>query len=177
MCPTVGFPKERTFHRPAQRGTVLTVAGFLPTNQDFEAYYAPASMDAERFIAYVEDCLTHWVNRKTIVILERASFHTATIVQARIKEWQTRGLNLQFLPAYCSELNLIKLLWRFIKHQWLPLTAYQSADTLKEQVVAILKKVGIKYRITYMTTWVPLRRRRGCRLAPLEESHDSRKCC
>lgn len=143
------LPKASTFQLPAQRGNVLTVAGFIRTNQAFEAYYAPTAMNAELFIAYMEDFILNKVTKKTVVILDRASFHTANIVKAKIEEWKERELYLQFLPAYCSELNLIEMLWRFIKHYWLPVTAYQSTDTLKEHVIAILQNIGIKYRINF----------------------------
>lgn len=143
------LPKGSGFQLPAQRGNVLTVAGFIRTNQAFEAYYAPTAMNAELFIAYMEDFILNRVTKKTVIILDRASFHTANLVEAKIQEWKKKNLYLQFLPAYCSDLNLIEILWRFIKHYWMPVTAYQSADTLKEHVVAILQKVGTKYRINF----------------------------
>jgi len=70
-------------------------------------------------------------------------------VKQKLKDWQKRNLYMQFLPAYCSELNLIEHLWRMIKHEWLPLWAYQSAQTLTQQVLVIMQNMGSKYRITF----------------------------
>ena len=54
-----------------------------------------------------------------------------------------------FLPPYCPELNLIEILWRKIKYEWLPLDAYQNFKTLTAALFAVLKGIGSKYRITF----------------------------
>lgn len=100
-----------------QRGNVLTIAGFMQTDNSFEGYYQQGSMDQEVFIAYVEDFIAKRVTRKTVVVMDRASFHTAAKVKEKIKQWQEKNLYIQLLPAYCSELNLIEILWRMIKHE------------------------------------------------------------
>jgi transposase len=43
-----------------------------------------------------------------------------------------QGLYLLFLPPYCPELNLIEILWRKIKYEWLPVSAYESFKDLSE---------------------------------------------
>lgn len=141
--------KASEFTLPAKRGNVVTVAGFLRIDNSFEAYYAPGSMDTDLFIGYVEDFIKKRVSKKTILILDRASFHTAAKVKEKLQVWQRQNLYLQFLPAYCSEANLIENLWRFVKHEWLPLRAYESAQTLKEHVLYILQNIGSKYRISF----------------------------
>jgi transposase len=134
---------------PAQRGNLLTVAGFMKTDNSFEGYYQQGSMDQDLFIAYIEDFITKRVKSKTIVIMDRASFHTCAKVKQKMQDWQKQHLYIQLLPAYCSELNLIEHLWRVIKHEWLPLSAYQSALSLTQQVLEILQNIGSKYRITF----------------------------
>lgn len=106
-------------------------------------------MDQDLFLAYVEDFIAKRVHRKTVVIMDRASFHTAAKVQAKSRDWKKQNLHIQLLPAYCSELNLIEHLWRLIKHQWLALAAYQSPASLTQQVLDILQNIGSKYRITF----------------------------
>jgi transposase len=141
--------KGRNCTLPAQRGNILTVAGFMQTNNSFEGYYQQGSINQALFIAYIEDFIAKRVERKTIVIMDRASFHTSAKVREKCKQWQKQYLYIQWLPAYCSELNLIEHLWRVIKHEWLPLAAYQSAQALTQQVLEILQNIGNKYRITF----------------------------
>lgn len=148
-APYAWQAKGRALSVPAQRGNVLTVAGFLKKDNSFEGYYHRGSMDQDLFIAYIEDCIAKRVNRKTVVVMDRASFHTSAKVKEKSKQWQRQNLYIQLLPAYCPELNLIEHLWRMIKHQWLPLTAYESAQTLTQQVLEILQNIGNKYRITF----------------------------
>jgi DDE superfamily endonuclease len=38
------------------------------------------------------------------------------------------------LPAYSPQLNLIEILWRFIKYQWLEFSAYKDWNSLVEAV-------------------------------------------
>ena len=51
--------------------------------------------------------------------------------------------------AYSPELNLIEILWRKIKYEWLPLDAYQSYGHLKKWVLEIMGNVGEKFQITF----------------------------
>jgi len=57
--------------------------------------------------------------------------------QAFIKQmptWVKKGLRVKYLPAYAPELNLIEILWRFMKYYWLPFSAYASFQCLSEAV-------------------------------------------
>jgi len=54
-----------------------------------------------------------------------------------------------FLPSYSPELNLIELLWRKIKYEWLPLDIYGSYQTMCDGLFEVLKEIGSKYRITF----------------------------
>jgi len=66
-----------------------------------------------------------------------------------LARWQKEGLYLKFLPPYCPELNLIEILWRKIKYEWLPLDAYQSFKTMTEALFEVIGGIGSKYRITF----------------------------
>jgi len=81
--------------------------------------------------------------------LDNAGVHRAKIVQQRRKEWKRRGLRLLFLPPYCPHLNVIEILWRLVKHRWLPIEAYQSFDALCRAVEDILTQFGDTHRITF----------------------------
>lgn len=144
------LPKENACELPAQRGNVLTVAGFFQVDNTLQAYSYQGSMTSEIFITYVEDFLKHYPpTMKTIVVIDNASFHKSADVRAKMKIWQARNLYFQFLPPYCSELNIIETLWHHIKHLWLKIEDYTSNDTLKKAVDGIMSQMKIKYTITY----------------------------
>jgi len=56
--------------------------------------------------------------------------HTSKKFKAKLKSWKKRGLTVKYLPTYSPELNLIEIVWRFIKYLWLPLSAYSSFKNL-----------------------------------------------
>jgi transposase len=84
-----------------------------------------------------------------VVVLDRASIHTSQAVDAMRAEWAERQLEIFWLPAYSPQLNLIEILWRFIKYQWLEFSAYKDWNSLVEAVENILKEVGKKYVINF----------------------------
>jgi transposase len=45
---------------------------------------------------------------------------------------------VHYLPPSCPELNPIEILWRKIKHDWLPLSCYTCYANLKTAVLEIL---------------------------------------
>ena len=54
-----------------------------------------------------------------------------------------------YLPPYCPELNLIEIVWRKLKYEWLPLNAYRSFKNLGRAPNETLRQVGSKYRIAF----------------------------
>jgi len=89
------------------------------------------------------------ITKKTIVILDNASIHKSKIFFNKIKEWEKIGLIIYFIPPYSPELNLIEILWRFIKYRWLSFEAYTSFAALKKHLNDILEGFGNKYVINF----------------------------
>jgi transposase len=144
------LPKNSPTQLPAQRGNVLTVAGFFRDDNTLQAYSHQGSTNSQLFIAYVDDFFKQYPpTKKTIVLIDNASFHKSADVKDKIKEWEKNNLHFQFLPPYCSELNPIETLWNHIKHLWLKIEDYTSAETLKNAVESIITQVGNKYTITF----------------------------
>jgi transposase len=54
------------------------------------------------------------------------------------------------LPSYSPELNLIEILWRFIKYEWIDISAYKSWATFVASVEKILKEFGENYVINFV---------------------------
>ncbi len=69
--------------------------------------------------------------------------------EEEIKRWEEEDLYVKFLPPYCPELNLIEILWRKIKYDWLALDAYQGFRKMTEALFEVISGIGSKYRITF----------------------------
>ena len=84
---------------------------------------------------------------KNVVIMDNASVHN--IPESKLLEWSKKGLEIVKLTPYSPELNIIEILWRFIKYKWLELSAYGSYKSLVESVCNILALVGVNYEINF----------------------------
>jgi transposase len=70
-------------------------------------------------------------------------------LQACIPEWEKKGINIKFLPTYSPDKNVIEILWRLIKYDWLPFSAYLSFNNLITEVDNVLKNIGSKFKINF----------------------------
>lgn len=66
------------------------------------------------------------IDKKTYVLLDNAPVHRSQEFIEQIPKWVKKGLIIKYLPSYAPELNLIEILWRFMKYSWLPFAAYAS---------------------------------------------------
>lgn len=121
----------KTYEIPRQRSKRLNVLGFM-------------SRDNKSYFHTIEGSVTSGG-----VILDNASIHHSKAVKLRMSDWMRQGVFLHFLPTYSPELNLIEILWRKIKYEWLSMSAYKNYPSLKESVLEILHGFGIKNKITF----------------------------
>ena len=56
---------------------------------------------------------------------------------------------MRYIKGLTKELNIIEILWRFIKYKWLETKDYESYSTLVETVENILINFGTKYTINF----------------------------
>ncbi len=152
LTPTVPYawqPICETIEVPSSKCLPINVLGFLTSETHLESYmFDDGSIDSEIVIACF-DAFSETISKKTVVIIDNAPTHTSKAFNENIKKWEEKGLFIKKLPVYCPELNLIEILWRFIKYRWLPFSAYESFNDLITEVESILKKVGSKYQINF----------------------------
>ena len=148
LVPYAWQPVGETLEIPSAYSRRVNVLGFLSRKHQFHACTTEGSVDSDMVI----NCFDQFVETlsgQTVVIIDNAPTHTSRKFQAKLEEWAYKGLLVKFLPTYSSELNLIEILWRFIKYQWLPLSAYQSFKNLKTALQDVLNGIGSKYRIPF----------------------------
>lgn len=127
----------------------INVAGFWSRQGHFLYFQQQENLSREDIIQAFE-ILSRNLARPTIVVLDNASWHTSKALMDCTRKWERRGLLLYFLPPYSPELNRIELLWKKIKCEWLPLTAWQSWSTFAEELQNVLDGIGLKYKLTYV---------------------------
>ena len=115
---------------------------------ELESYVSQQSVNSDVVIACIEAFFPE-VEKPTVVVIDKAPIHTSYAMQDKVREWRQRGLYIFELPSYSPELNLIEILWRFMKYQWLDIDAYQSEQALSNKVEQILKNFGSDYVINF----------------------------
>lgn len=111
-------------------------------------YLFECSINSNVVIAWIDNSCER-LEKKTVLVIDNSSIHTSNIMLDKQKEWSEKGLTLFFLPTYSPELNLIEILWRFLKYNWLGIDAYESWESLVKAVEYIFKNFGEEYIINF----------------------------
>ena len=130
-------------HSPRQN-----ILGFFNLQHEFHSFAFEGPINTQTVV----HCFTLFrqqLERPAVVVVDNAPIHTSEDFAEQKLLWHEQGLAVKFLPPYCPELNLIELLWRKIKYEWLPLNAYQSFKTMTRTLFEVLRGIGSKYRITF----------------------------
>jgi hypothetical protein len=133
---------------PATKGKFLNVVGLMNRKNDLFFEVNESTFNTDKIISFMDRFASQTV-KKTIVILDNSPIHKSKKFMAKICEWKEKDLLIFFLPPYSPELNLIEILWRRIKYQWMPFDAYLGFQNLKERLAYVLNNFGTLYDIKY----------------------------
>lgn len=133
----------------SSRSKRLNVLGIMSRKNHLETYVSTQSINSDVIVACI-DTFFSVIDLPTVIVVDRASIHTSATMFERLEEWKERGLTIFELPAYSPELNLIEILWRFIKYEWIEIDAYSSWQSLVLSVEKILREFGDNYVINFV---------------------------
>jgi transposase len=137
-----------TIEIPSSKSKRLNVLGFVNRDCKFDSFVFEDTITS----AVVVECFNWYANKiekPTTVIIDNASIHTSDEFNSNIKDWEEKGLTIYRLPTYSPELNIIEIVWRKIKYDWLPFDAYKSYADLKRELFDVLANIGISYNIEF----------------------------
>jgi transposase len=117
-------------------------------NNDFTPYVFECTINTDVVTGCFENFIEK-IDQETHVIMDNAPVHKSYKFLSCLPEWEKKGLHAVFLSAYSPELNLIEILWRKIKYEWLPFAAYTSFKALTECIEDILINFGSQYIIEF----------------------------
>jgi transposase len=126
----------------------LNVLGFLTRHNALFPYVIEGRVDTTVVIACFEQ-FSQQLQKKAYVFLDNASVQKSHEFIQHIPQWVKRGLIIKYLPPYSPALNLIEILWRFMKYYWIPFSAYMSLQCLLQSVEDILQRFGTDYTIAF----------------------------
>lgn len=151
LTPSIPYAWQKIGQRlelASAHGPRQNVLGFLGLNHEFQSYVFEGSIDTAT-VVHCFNLFNAAKERPTLIILDNAPIHTCDEFEEQIECWEEQDLYVKFLPPYSPELNLIEILWRKIKYEWLPLDAYESFEAMTQALFKVLKGIGSKYRITF----------------------------
>jgi transposase len=133
----------------SQRSPRLNVLGIMNRKNHLETYVSSQSINSDVVIACIDTFFPE-VSKPTVIVMDRASIHRSDAILDKTEEWLERGITIFELPSYSPELNLIEILWRFIKYQWIEIDVYSCWTTFVASVENILKEFGREYVINFV---------------------------
>lgn len=129
-------------------GKRINVMGIMNTKNEIFYEIYEKNTDSDKVIEFL-DKFSEKIRIKTVILLDQASIHTSDKIMERLEYWREKNLELFWLPTYSPELNLIEILWRFMKYEWLTISAYDSHKSLKNYIDKTLQLFGSEYVINF----------------------------
>ncbi len=84
------------------------------------------------------------------LVIDNASTHTRHEFKENIERWQEQNLTIYPIPPYSPELNIIEIIWRKIKYEWLPFSAYESYESLEQELFNVLANIGKNHKVEFL---------------------------
>jgi len=138
-----------TIEVPCREGKRINVMGMYSLmDGTLHAEVTDENITSAKVVDFLEE-FVKTVKKFTVVVLDNASIHTAKAVSEKLGEWEKKNLYLYFLPTYSPELNIIEIVWRKLKYEWLPLTAFESFKSLRKSLNDIIPKIGLEYNLYF----------------------------
>lgn len=151
LTPNVPYAwqtKDSPVLLPAAKGKYQNVVGLMTRKNKLYFEILESTFNSDRIICFMDSFVEQTI-KKTVVILDNSPIHKSKKFMAKIEQWKEKDVFIYFLPPYSPELNLIEILWKRIKYQWLGFDAYKRFQNLKEQLNFVLNNFGVKYDIKF----------------------------
>lgn len=146
--PYAWQPLGETIEVPSSKSRRLNVLGFVNRECSFTSIVVEGSITSAVVVASIDHFITT-LQRATVLIVDNASIHTSHEFKENLERWKKQGLSIVPIAPYSPELNIIEILWRKIKYEWMPFSAYESFKNLKESLFDILANIGKSYSVDF----------------------------
>ena len=151
LTPSVPYgwqPSREYIELLPQRSKRLNVLGFMNKENDLTSFVTTQSFNSELVIKCIDDFIKT-IEKESVIIIDNASIHHSEDFEDKIPEWKEKKLQVFFLPTYSPHLNLIEILWRKIKYEWLEPEHYENWTTFQTALERILCNVGKEFKINF----------------------------
>jgi transposase len=151
LTPPVPYAWQKTgetIEVPSSRSKQLNVVGFVNRDCHFESFVFEGSITTSVVVACIDQFASK-ITKPTTLIVDNAPTHTSNEFKEQRDKWKALGLTIQPISSYSPELNIIEIVWRKIKYEWLPFSAYDSFEALRISLFDVLANIGNKFHIKF----------------------------
>lgn len=146
--PYAWQPTGETIEIPSSKSKRLNVLGFVNRDCKFDSFVFEGNINTSVVVACIDE-FSHQIKIPTTVIIDNASTHTSNEFNENLERWKKKGLTIYRIPPYSPELNIIEIVWRKIKYEWLPFSAYESYNSLKHELFNVLANIGKTHIVAF----------------------------
>ena len=132
-----------------EKGKRLSVFGLLNLGCEGKFWTSEKTIKTEFVIACLEEWLEEKGEKPRVLVLDNAKIHRSQKMQEKLAEWEEKGFYIFNLPTYSPHLNIIEILWRKIKYEWLKPEDYASFEKLTKAIKEILSQLGTEFKINF----------------------------
>ena len=130
------------------RSRRLNVLGFMNRQNELQAHSLEGMGNSNIEIDCIDQfCQT--VTKWTVIVRDNADILNRKDFESQQESWKKQNVELFFLPQYSPELNLIEILWRFVKYEWIDVEAYASWKIFVDPIEKVFAGFGEKYIINF----------------------------
>lgn len=158
LTPCIPYGWQPVGERQAIRSAkdwVTNLFGLLSRQGKLITYATSHSVNGQ-FIVECLDEIAERMKKPTVIVLDNAPWHTSELVRERQKVWEQKEVYLFFLPTYSPQLNLIEILWKKVKYEWLQVADYSSSATLKGAIFNIIRKYDREFNINFSENFLSI---------------------
>lgn len=151
LTPSIPYAWQEKGERitiKSQKTKRINVVGVMAKNQELFWEMSEEYINSNLVINLL-DKLSNNLKKKTVIVMDQASIHTSDNLLKNLEKWSAKGLEIFWLPPYSPQLNLIEILWKFIKYEWIEVEAYESWENLKEYLKKTLNGFNNEYVINF----------------------------
>ncbi len=146
--PYAWQPSGETIEVPSSKSKRLNVLGFVNRDCEFDSFVFEGAVNTSVVVACIDE-FAKKIEIPTVLVIDNASTHTSNEFLENIKRWQEQKLIIYAIPPYSPELNIIEIIWRKIKYEWLPFSAYESYHSLEEELFNVLSNIGEHHKVEF----------------------------
>lgn len=136
-----GDPKNPPVIKTNSGRKRLNILGaYIPADHSFVHVTGEEMCNAERVLEFLETVEKAYISAPKIVLfLDNAKYFKATLVSEWLQEHPR--LQLEALPTYAPNLNLIERFWKFVKEKLVKNSYYEKYKTFRAHVFRLLNHV------------------------------------